>query len=77
MKEPKFKKVRTSSARTFSDWVQPKMTKYLMACCDCALVHEMQFRVVATKAGRHKVQFRVRKAVGHTKHLRRRERDGR
>ena len=30
----------------WSDWVQPHHEKYLMKCCDCGLVHEMQFRAV-------------------------------
>lgn len=27
------------------EWVQPK-DNYRIACCDCGLVHDMQFRVV-------------------------------
>jgi hypothetical protein len=30
----------------WTDWVQPKHAKYKILCCDCGLVHEMQFRVV-------------------------------
>lgn len=30
----------------WSDWVQPLMDGYRMACCDCGLVHEMQFGVL-------------------------------
>ena len=30
----------------WSEWVQPVMQRYLMACCDCGLVHEMQFGVL-------------------------------
>ena len=34
----------------FTRWVHPKMRGYLMACCDCGLVHEMQFKaIVITK----------------------------
>jgi hypothetical protein len=29
----------------WSDWVCPKPDSYLMKCCDCGLVHEMQTRV--------------------------------
>lgn len=36
------------------EWVQPKEKGYKMACCDCGLVHRMDFRV---HEGR--VQFRV------------------
>ena len=36
------------------EWVQPVRNGYKMACCDCGLVHSMDFRV---KEGR--AQFRV------------------
>lgn len=32
------------------DWVRPLMAGYRMACCDCGLVHDMQFQVI--KRGR-------------------------
>lgn len=28
----------------YSRWVKPKKRGYRMACCDCGLVHEMQFK---------------------------------
>lgn len=31
----------------WSEWVQPRHERYLLKCCDCGLVHEMQFRAVA------------------------------
>jgi Zn-finger protein len=30
----------------WSEWVQPTMGSYLMQCCDCGLIHEMQFGVL-------------------------------
>jgi Zn-finger protein len=30
----------------WSDWISPKMTGYLMQCCDCGLIHEIDFKVV-------------------------------
>ncbi len=36
------------------EWIQPVRKGYKMACCDCGLVHSMDFRV---KEGR--AQFRV------------------
>jgi hypothetical protein len=36
------------------EWVEPVRVGYKMACCDCGLVHDMDFRV---RKGR--VQFRV------------------
>ncbi len=38
------------------EWVQPVRHGYKMACCDCGLVHDMDFRVI-----RGRVQFRVRR----------------
>jgi hypothetical protein len=29
----------------WTDWICPKPDSYLMKCCDCGLVHEMQTRV--------------------------------
>lgn len=30
----------------WSWWQHPKMIGYKMQCCDCGLIHEVQFRVV-------------------------------
>lgn len=50
-----------SSPRQFTRWVQPVVRGYLLACCDCGLVHEMEFRVV-----RGRPQFRARRAPRYT-----------
>ena len=49
-----------------NDWVQPVRKGYRLACCDCGLVHEMDFRI---KNGR--VQFRARRNNRATGQLRR------
>jgi hypothetical protein len=36
------------------EWVQPVRKGYKMACCDCGLVHRMDFRILNGRA-----QFRV------------------
>ena len=41
-------------------WVQPIRKKYRLMCCDCGLVHEMDFRLIKTKRG-STIQFRVRR----------------
>ena len=52
-------------------WVQPVMKNYYMACCDCNLVHRMDFRVVTNKkTGQQKVQFRASRAPKYTSRLR-------
>ena len=57
------------------DWVQPVMEKYRMQCCDCGLVHDMQFGVLRKGADlpggswkakeldpeKYRVQFRARR----------------
>lgn len=45
------------------EWVQPTKHGYKWKCCDCGLVHIMDFRVVKyAKGKRAKVQFRVWRA---------------
>ena len=58
----RFRKEKAEGPRGFSRWVQPNMPKYLMSCCDCGLVHEMQFRIAEDH-----VQFRARRAEGYTR----------
>lgn len=41
---PKFEQVQSGQ------WVQPRRRGYKMCCCDCGLVHTMNFRIV--KSGR-------------------------
>lgn len=64
----------------WSRWVRPVMRKYFMACCDCGLVHEMQFYaakvVLHGKNGYwsgqllhrrgYRVMFRARRAPRYT-----------
>jgi hypothetical protein len=57
----RFRQEKGIGPRGFSRWIQPEMKKYLLACCDCSLVHEMQFRIAGDK-----VQFRARRAERHT-----------
>ena len=61
---PKCKIEKELSPRGFTRWVQPEMEKYHLECCDCGLVHEMQFRVVGTR--KMKVQLRARRALKYT-----------
>jgi hypothetical protein len=80
----KFKRMRKETGdygRGFSRWVNPKMDNYMMACCDCGLVHEMQFRAFkrgpVRKDGSYTLQvlgptaygvrFRARRAEAYTR----------
>lgn len=84
------RKIRTERAsftrKQWSRWVQPVMDHYLMACCDCGLVHEMQFRAreVLRENSRGKVTaalpkskaivwFRARRAEAYTRRERKKK----
>lgn len=68
----------------WSRWVPPKMRGYKMACCDCSLVHELEFRVVRVlknfrdgsrlvrpvSARKYRVEFRARRAERATAAMR-------
>lgn len=45
----------TVGPRGWTDWIFPRRGGYRMMCCDCGLVHELQFRL----RGRH-IEFRAR-----------------
>jgi hypothetical protein len=36
------------------EWIQPIRAGYKLACCDCGLVHKVDFRIF-----RRRIQFRV------------------
>jgi hypothetical protein len=52
-----------------NEWVQPVRRDYKMACCDCGLVHNLDFRIVDGR-----VQFRVRRNNRSTAMVRRHRR---
>jgi hypothetical protein len=77
------KRIRSEKAvsrRGFSRWVNPSMNGYLMACCDCGLVHEMEFRaflrgkvrkdgsylLTILQPSKYGVRFRARRAERYT-----------
>ena len=42
------------------EWVQPKRRGYLLQCCDCGLIHRLNFRLVKSKdGGRCWIQFQA------------------
>ncbi len=48
------------------EWVQPVRRGYKLACCDCGLVHRMDFRIYQGR-----VQFRAFRAPRSTASMRR------
>lgn len=45
MKKLKFKQ-EVGKNGDWTEWIRPRMTNYYMSCCDCGLVHTLNFRVV-------------------------------
>ena len=43
---PKRFKAIVAKRGGWSDWQHPDMKGYLLKCCDCGLVHEMQFGAI-------------------------------
>ena len=41
------------------EWVQPRRKDYRMQCCDCGLVHRMNFRIALDKRGRRFIQLQA------------------
>jgi hypothetical protein len=67
--------------RGFSRWVNPNMDNYMLSCCDCGLVHEMEFRAFkrgpvrkdgsytlqVLRPSEYGVRFRARRAEAYTR----------
>lgn len=49
-----------------NEWIQPVRKDYRLACCDCGLVHNVDFRIFGKK-----IQFRVRRNNRATAAIRR------
>lgn len=60
-------------ANGWTKWIQPVMRGYRMACCDCGLVHDMDFKVVR-HGKRNNVQLRARRNERLTAAMRRKKR---
>ena len=42
--------------RQENEWIQPKRKSYFIMCCDCGLVHELDFRIY-----KGHIQFRAKR----------------
>lgn len=51
MEMPEFYKHEVTDTYDWSEWVNPNNDSYMMKCCDCGLVHEMQFKVAKYSEG--------------------------
>ena len=59
-----------------NEWFIPVRKAYRMACCDCGLVHEIDFKLVPHKSGKG-IMIRARRHNRATAAVRRGMRDGR
>lgn len=50
----KYKQEVIKEGRKWTDWIQPIKKGYKMCCCDCGLVHNMNFRIFEGR-----IQFQV------------------
>ena len=57
---------------TDGEWVQPVRRGYKMACCDCGLVHVLDFRLAKKRNGASFIQFQARRDKKRTADRRRR-----
>jgi hypothetical protein len=55
----------------WSNWIQPIPQGYKMSCCDCGLVHELNFRIY-----KGRIQFQAKRNNRSTGQVRRHRKDG-
>lgn len=55
---------------TEDKWIRPVMHGYKMACCDCGLVHRLNFRVIPWGRG-HKIELQAFRSNRSTAGVRR------
>jgi hypothetical protein len=65
----KIEKLHEYKPVSAGEWVRPRKT-YYMACCDCGLVHKMEFRIHEGK-----IQFRAWRSKRATSNVRKAMRD--
>jgi hypothetical protein len=62
---PKRKRV-TYPVIAFGEWTRPRMRNFREQCCDCGLIHRLDFRIVDSKGARVRprgltIEFRTRR----------------
>lgn len=66
----KFVKHVVEKLSDWTAWVRPVRKGYKLACCDCGLVHDLDFRIRREWRG-NVVEFRARRNVRSTAAMRR------
>jgi len=41
------------------EWIQPRRKNYYVGCCDCGLIHRVNFRLIKDKLKRGTIQFQA------------------
>jgi hypothetical protein len=75
----KYRKEKETDADGWTHWITPKMFLYRIRCCDCGLVHDVQFQAIQITSRRgefyryrelssrkFQIQFKVRRNVRAT-----------
>lgn len=52
-------KYKNADPTTPGEWIKPKRKYYFMQCCDCNLVHKLEFSYVKDSINRIKIIFRA------------------
>ncbi len=60
----------------FSRWIRPIERGYRLECCDCSLVHEINFAVVKDVSGKPRATFQVKRDSITTRVKRKEKIDG-
>lgn len=82
----KFKQEKVKKGKRFTDWIRPTMNGYHISCCDCGLVHTLNFRALkiikitkkGTKIGKilpkdkYQIEFKISRNNKLTKQQRKR-----
>lgn len=59
------------------EWIAPVRKNYEMECCDCGLVHRLDFRLIPWRNGGKRIIFRAFRDKRKTAATRRKKKDGR
>lgn len=67
---PRYEQIDAINGK-WSDWIQPIRRGYKLCCCDCGLVHDVDFRLVSSANGGKHILFRMARNARSTALVRR------
>jgi len=56
---PRHARHKVDPVTGWTDWISPIHKRYQVSCCDCGLVHRLNFRLVPYGKGKYKIQFQA------------------